>query len=180
MRLLSPGGAGRRRPAPGGLVLERGERVLAASPVDDGGSAGAVAAATTSALVLLRNGAQEWRFRWHELDSGVWDGDDRVLRLAAVDGQRAVLHLDDDAGLDLAVVTRDRLQASVVATRHARLGEGPSVRVSVRQVQGGPDAGRLLVQESVPAGARVGSELRALVLTRRHELEDAVGLPRSG
>ena len=170
-------GSGRRR-RPEGLVLEPGERVLSSTPVDDGGPPLAVAVATTSFLVLLRGGEQVWRHRWHELDHGVWDGDDRVLRLAAVDGRRATLHLDDEADLALAVAVRDRLQASVVATRHAQLGEGPSVRISVRQVQGGPDAGRLLLQE-ITAERHVSADLRALVVQRRHELEDAVGLPRS-
>lgn len=170
-----PGG---RRQHPDGLVLERGDRVLSSSPVDDGGPSGAVAVATTSALLLVRDGEQVWRHRWHELDSGVWDGDDRVLRLAAVDGWRTVLHLDDEADLGLAVAVRDRLQASVVATRHARVGQGPSVRVSIRQVQGGADAGRLVLQE-VPGGLSASAELRALVAQRRRELEDSVGLPRS-
>jgi len=174
---------GRRRPQVTGLERERGEKVLAVSPVT-GGSQDAtrlgLAVATTSALVLLAGGEQKWRRRWHELDHGTWDGDNRTLGLGGVDGWQAVLHLGEDARLDLAVAVHDRLQASVVATRHAQVGDGPSVRVSVRQVQGGPEDGRLLVQELLPSVAPMGTQLRAAVLACRQELEESVGLPPSG
>lgn len=153
--------------------------MLATSDIEDGQGAGAVAVATTSALVVLRDGRLQWRRRWHELDQGTWDGDDQVLRLQGVDGWRAAVHLGEDGRLALPVAVRDRVQASVVATREATLGDGPTVRVSVRQVQGGPDAGRLVVQEVAPPGARMTPELRGLVLRRRREVEELVGLPRS-
>lgn len=169
----------RSQPLPAGLELEPGERVLATSEVDDRQDGGAVAVATTSALVLLRDGQPRWRRRWHELDHGTWDGDDQVLRLRGVDGWAAVMHLGKDAQLALPVAVRDRVQASVVATREATLDTGPTVRVSVRQVQGGPHAGRLVVQEVAPPGALLTPQLRALVRRRRNELEESVGLPRS-
>lgn len=171
--------AGRRGQQGDGLVTERGEKVLASSAVDDGGDPGATAVATTSALILLRGGEQAWRRRWHELDHGTWDGDDRVLRLRDVEGWSATLYLGDEAELALAVAVRDRVQASVVATRHAQVGDGPSVRVSVRQVQGGPEAGLLLLQEVSARGVRGGPELQVVVQRLRRELEEAVGLPRS-
>lgn len=170
---------GRSRPLPPGLTLEPGERVLATSDVDDGGGPGAVAVATTAALVLLRDRERQWSRRWHDLDSGTWDGDGRVLHLRDVQGWRVSLRLREDARLALPVAVRDRVQASVVATREASVGTGPTVRVSVRQVQGRPDAGRLVVQEVPPAAEQRTPGLRALVLSRRRELEDAVGLPHA-
>jgi hypothetical protein len=126
----------RARPQPSAEELEqlgvgRGERVLAAGRVSGGGWA----VGTGTALVLAGH-----RLDWTDVAHAEWDPDATTLRVQPMPGgaQRpavVVVELDDPGSLP--EVLRERVTASIVASRHVAVRGQAGVRVVARRPSGG-------------------------------------------
>ena len=145
--------------------LRRGERVLLARDTPSGW-----VVATTHAL-WLPDRAGLTPVGWESVDNASWDRDTSALtvRQSAVLGSRPrrwVVHMDDDR--DLLLLIKERVRATLVATRHLRLDTDHGVAVVARRP---PDSDVLEWRVSVDAGvdvddpgvrSRIDAELRAL------------------
>lgn len=155
------------------VVLQRGDRVLAAGQ-DVGGSGWLVATAQTIAA-LDDSGALRWQRAWYEVDHGSWDQDTGAVTVTWVGREPpARWHLGPEHR-DLLQVLRERVQASVVATEDAVLDGRRVGRVVVRQDLATSD---LLVQVLPMRGSsrddpRVGAAMHAAEDTVR----EMAGLP---
>jgi hypothetical protein len=69
---------------------------------------------------------------WHLVDAGTWSGDEGVLRVTWVDGERAARFVLDEPGM-LPETLRERVQASVVLAEAVDLGQRRTARVVVRK-----------------------------------------------
>lgn len=111
-------------------MLARGERILA---VADGS-----AAASTYAL-YYRSGDRpgEWvRIGWEVIETARWRPAEQTLTLTALPGSdRPPITLQLTEPGRLPVVCRDRIAASVIATRRATIASGP-VLITVRRRPG--------------------------------------------
>jgi hypothetical protein len=106
------------------LALRPGERVLSrARTADDG-----YAVATTEAL-HLPGGV---RLPWHRVDKATWDEEGVSVTMTDRAAHRAAL---PDPGL-LPETVRERVTASIMASRHVRLDPRGGVRLVARRVPG--------------------------------------------
>ena len=145
--------------------LGRGERVLLARDTPSGW-----VVATTYALWLPeRDGLS--RVGWESVDNASWDRDTSALtvRQSAILGSRPrrwVVRMEDDR--DLLLLIKERVRATLVATRHVRLDADHGVAVIARRL---PATGSLEWRISVDMGvdvddpavrSRIDDELRVL------------------
>lgn len=115
------------------LVLDRGDPVLAAASLDDGSTA----AATRSRLVVGDTRGRRLDVPWHEVDSAVWDPDQRLVEARLVSGTRVRLGVRGDERTMLPEVIRERVQSSVVLARKVDVQGRRGVRVVVRRTPQG-------------------------------------------
>ncbi len=156
----------RRRPS-STLALGRGEKLLAVAQLTQ-----QVEVVATSERVVVRgSGRAAWERRWAEIDTVSWDGEERVLTLVDVEGGGTSLDLVADEHLRLAQVVRERVQATLVASRRVQV-PGGQVRLVVRK-----EGGQLVLQEL--AGVEVNAtepRARAQIDRAKRELADSVGM----
>jgi hypothetical protein len=115
-------------------MFVRGERVLA-SGVARGGR---TALATTHAVYLPDGAEDHDRVPWHDVLSAAWEPEADLLRFEVVsDGsrERRVLPLDEAGALPETV--RERVQSTIVLTRHVPLVDRHGVRIVARRPPGG-------------------------------------------
>jgi hypothetical protein len=130
--------------------MARGERALVSATT----RGALIAVATTHALYAPEpdgsGGVAYDRLPWHDVLGATWDAEAEALRLEVADGprrERRVLVLDEPGLLPETV--RERVQASIVLTRHVPLVGRRGVRVVARRAAGSdelvwhvvPDAG---------------------------------------
>lgn len=156
----------------------RREQVLAAARDDDTGHW--VLVTTWRLVVVEPEGRVRSARAWHEVDTGAWDLETGVLSITWVDGTRAgQWRLRQRTGPGLVpVALRERVQSSVVLTRHLDLGPRRNARVVIRTDH---ESRELL--EQVVRGRGVAAddpELEAEILAARAQLRDQVGLPAPG
>jgi hypothetical protein len=106
------------------LPVEPGERVLAHATTADGGHAVA-----TGRALYLPGGT---RLPWQRIDKALWD--DEGLRVLATDGSEYRVEIVEPGRLPETV--RERVTASIVASRHVRLGNRGGVRLVARRAPG--------------------------------------------
>ncbi|GLZ10980.1 hypothetical protein Acsp04_12150 [Actinomadura sp. NBRC 104425] len=123
------------------LALERGERPLA-SAATRGGS---YVVATSAALHLPTASGGFHRLPWERIDQASWqDGHLHVHTTGG--GPEYRVRLPDPGSVPETV--RERVTATVVVSRHARLPGGGSVRIAGRRPPGGGDVRWTLVFEA--------------------------------
>lgn len=111
---------------PEGVVLERGEQVLATAAVE-----GATVVITSRRLVVPGGGLDEGR-PWHLVDGGAWDPEESVLKVTWVDGSPAGRwHLTEPGGVPDAF--HERVNASVLLVEQVRLDPSRRARVVLRK-----------------------------------------------
>ncbi len=155
--------------------LGRWQRPLAVAVLDEGGTA----VATRDHLAVVDPGAGaaaspalRWRRPWHEVDAGTWDDAGRVLQVSWVGGGRDALAVVGDTGTRLPEVLRERVQSTVVASRHVLVDGARGVRLVVRRAPRG-----LLLQEVADRGVDLGSpRTQAVLASERDALAAEVGL----
>jgi hypothetical protein len=157
----------RSRPEPwrADVELGRGERVLLARESPSGW-----VVATTHALWLPdRTGLT--RVGWESVDNASWNHETSALsvRQSAVLGSRPrrwVVQMDDDR--DLLLLIKERVRATLVATRHVRLDADHAVAIVARRPPGSTALDwRVSVDADVDVDdpdvrSRIEDELRAL------------------
>jgi hypothetical protein len=159
---------GRRTPLPAQvrarLVLEPGERVLAAAPLQ----AERWLVATTRALHVVESTGESERHGWDQVAGAVWSGTASMLQVTWVDESRQLqVELAADAGF-LPEVIRERVEASVVISRRIEVSGRRGVRVAVRRSAPGAELSTQVVADrgvdlAEPAlAARVAAELTDL------------------
>ncbi|GAA2745402.1 hypothetical protein GCM10009868_26740 [Terrabacter aerolatus] len=167
---------GRRRPAlppdvRAAVPLDAGEQVLAWSRDD---RSGAHVVATTHHLALVdADGGLVWRRKWHEAESGTWQGESAELTVTWVGhGAPSRWHLTEPSLLQQTL--RERLQASVVLADEFRTAGRRTVRVVIRQDL----SSGALVEQVIPGrGADLGDPLVAREAAQRMQrLRSEVGL----
>ncbi len=112
------------------LPLRRGERVLASALLADG----SWVAATRDALLLPGR-----RVDWASVAHAEWSDDDAMLRidqLGGAAGEQDTHQLVVDEPGRLPETVRERVMASIVATRHVAIQGRAGVRVVARRVAG--------------------------------------------
>jgi hypothetical protein len=109
---------GRRRSLPEGLILGKGERVLAVS-------GGTVA---TDGALYFRHDDGFTRLPWERVQQAVWK--DGLLVVREVGGARHTVPLADPGSVPEAV--RERVTATVVVSSHVKLSAG-GVRIAARR-----------------------------------------------
>jgi hypothetical protein len=148
------------------LGLERGERVLAAARLRNGGWL----VATTLALHVTgpEGSAETSRHSWDRVAGAVWSDTAAMLQVTWVDGGRQlVVELAGEDGL-LPEVVRERVEASVVLTRRFEVQGRRGVRVAIRRAHHGAELRTQVVADrgvdlTDPAiAARVAVELADL------------------
>lgn len=125
-----------------GLHLARGERVLSFAPLPSvHGQPGGFAVATDRALLLPVGSG--WRsIGWHEVTGAAWDSDhdELVLTVLSATGpETLVVDVPADTVSTLPEVVRERVQSSIVVSRHVTLRGGAGVRLVGRRVAGVDD-----------------------------------------
>jgi hypothetical protein len=113
----------RRKSLPDGLVVERGEKVLAQAAT----RAGSAVVATNGALYVPA-GEEFWRLPWEQVDWAGWK--DGWLHVRRTGGEERHIRLDEAGSVP--EVVRDRVTATVVASRHFAL-PGGGVRIVGRR-----------------------------------------------
>ncbi|MBP2702627.1 hypothetical protein JOL79_02290 [Microbispora sp. RL4-1S] len=106
------------------LSLETGERVISHAPAAGGGHI----VATTQALYL----PDGLRLPWHRMDKAVWDEEGVTLTMTDRAVHRALL---PEPG-SLPETIRERVTASIVASRHVPLDARGGVRLVARRIPG--------------------------------------------
>ena len=172
-------GPRRRLPVPDDVATaiapESGERLLAWAA--DAGTGRSVVAGRHR-LYAVAPGDQgpqlELSRPWHLVDAGTWSGDDGVLRVTWVDGERPARFVLDEPGM-LPETLRERVQASVVLAEAVDLGQRRTARVVVRKDLA---TGALMSQAMLGPGVRnsdpgVAEQVRAGLARVREQ----VGLP---
>jgi hypothetical protein len=152
------------------LGLERGERVLAAARLRNGGWL----VATTLALHVTgpegsaEGSAETSRHTWDRVAGAVWSDTAAMLQVTWVDGSRQlVVELAGEEGL-LPEVVRERVEASVVLSRRFDVQGRRGVRVAIRRAHHGAELQTQVVADrgvdlTDPAiAARVAVELADL------------------
>ena len=130
-------GPRRRPPVPDEVVAaiapEAGERLLAWA-AEAGTGRTVVAGLHRLYAVAPGDGAPHFEVSrpWHLVDAGTWSGDEGVLRVTWVDGDRPARFVLDDPGM-LPETLRERVQASVVLAEAVDLGQRRTARVVVRK-----------------------------------------------
>ncbi|GAA1799756.1 hypothetical protein [Nostocoides veronense] len=110
------------------LVLERGERVLASAPAEDG----TWVLVTTTRLYAAAPAGEPLARPWHLVDGGKWDHDAFTLTVTWVDGAKPQQWVFRES-MQVLAAFRERVQASVVLTEQVPLGTGRSARVVIRK-----------------------------------------------
>ena len=127
----------RRPPVPRDVAAaigpEPGERLLAWA-VEPGTRTTVVAGRHRLYAVTTGDGAPHVALSrpWHLVDAGTWSGDEAVLRITWVDGERPAQFVLDQPGM-LPETLRERVQASVVLAEAVDLGQRRTARVVVRK-----------------------------------------------
>ncbi|HLV05691.1 hypothetical protein [uncultured Georgenia sp.] len=158
-----------RLPDPVAAHLPRGDRPLAAAPMTNGSW---VVVARDALLVVGEDGLGQ-RTAWHEIETGVWDGDTRTFTITWADRERPeqslVLEHDDVAVLTAAL--RERVQASVVHHETIEVGR-TRVRATVRRREDGSLYSLLTAFGPLPRDEDVERQLDDL----ERRVREAVGL----
>jgi hypothetical protein len=148
------------------LELDKGERVLAAARLIDG----RWLVATTLALHIVGSDAARGDAHrpWDQVAAAVWSDTASMLQVTWVDGgAQLVVELAGDLG-QLPEVVRERVEASVVASRRFDVHGRRGVRVAIRRTHPGADlttqvvADRGVNLEDPAVAARVAVELADL------------------
>ena len=156
----------RQHPPPAPQDLDHGERVIAAAPLDDGGTI----TVTTHRLVV--DGPESVRCPWHLIDSGGYRPDRDELWASFVDERpRQTWRISAPAQVPDAF--RERVQASVVLVERVDIDRATSARVVLRKDL---SDGALSVQVLYKDGADPDHpELRAGVADSVTRLAEHVG-----
>ena len=152
------------------LGIGRGDRVLAWSELAGGGAA----AATVTHLKIITPRGKLLDRPWTDVEHAVWDQDSRTLAVFwAGSRQTTPLELGEPEGTRLAVVIRERVQASVVLSLPVTLPGGRTGTVALRRAADGT----LTTQSLLPPGVRADAPDVAPVLERAAaQLRDEAGL----
>ncbi|PFG19836.1 hypothetical protein [Serinibacter salmoneus] len=143
-----------------------GQRPLAHARLRDEGEA----VATTSQLLIL-SGEDLHRLPWERIDSARADAEAGAVVVRTIDGEDVPLALADPANA-IAVVIRERVEASIVHARERAAGPGLTVRVAIRRAADGS----LSSQTSIVGGATTPRAL-AVAAELERETRESVGLP---
>jgi hypothetical protein len=125
-----------------GLGLDRGERVLAAAPLDDGGWV-----VTSSVALLVARAGPVLRRPWHEVAEATWEPENRevAVRWSTPGEPGLLLRLGEVPGA-VPEVLRERVMSTYVLSQRVAVRGRRGVTVAVRR---NAVDGSLLVQ-SVP------------------------------
>ena len=155
------------------VVLTQGERVLGSAPTVDGETL----VATSQRLVLVAPPAVRWARPWARVDAAGWDHEAGILRVEWLGEPTSSLELVGGTGPRLPEVVRERVESSVVTSRHVQVPGHGGVRLVVRR------AGEELALQVVPDPGTVLDDpaVSTAVEEARRELADQVGaLPPQG
>lgn len=157
-------------PAGHAAHLPSGEQVLAVAPLTDE----SWAVATALALHLVSDTGVALSSPWHEIDTGVLDGERMVVTITWADRERADTELPLASGdvTRFTTVIRERIQHSVVFSETRRI-EGTLVRATIRRDGVGGLYSRLTAFGPLTDSPEVQAEVDDL---ERHARESA-GLP---
>jgi hypothetical protein len=149
--------------------LARGERVLSAAQLRDGGWI----AATNHGLV-----GDGWRSPWSAATHAQWYDDADSLEIAWLDdaGQRQDRLLVLDEPCQLPETVHERVTATILLSRHVPVSDGRGVRVVARRQPGSDD-----VEWQVVADAGIDADdpqVQGRVDTAVRAMSVELGLPR--
>lgn len=128
------------------------------------------AVATTAELLILA-GENLRHLPWELLDGARAEAESGTVVVRTIDGEDVLLALADPANA-IAVVIRERVEASVVHSRDRAAGPGLTVRVAIRRASDGT----LTSQTSIVGGATTPRAL-AVAEELERETRESVGLP---
>ncbi|MDQ1614561.1 MAG: hypothetical protein QOJ60_500 [Actinomycetota bacterium] len=145
-----------------GLDLTPGERVLSAASLEDG----SWLVATDRALLADGN-----RISWGATAHAEWDADSRLLTVDELVGSHRHRFVLDEPGF-LPETVHERVMASIVLSRHVRVGDRGGARFVARREQGSDElAWQVVVDAGLdPSDAEVHAALDARMRELRHEL----------
>lgn len=128
---------------------------------------------TRTELALLSGTSLTWRRPWHEVERGDWNGDAHTLTVhwVGVVEPESLVTLEESL-VELPLIFRERVDASVVHSETAPARGGGTLRAAVRRA---PD-GSLLTQVLAVGRVRPGPELDAQIDALEAKVRDAVGL----
>ncbi|MDQ1602263.1 MAG: hypothetical protein QOE01_108 [Actinomycetota bacterium] len=145
-----------------GLDLTPGECVLSAASLEDG----SWLVATDRALLADGN-----RISWAATTHAEWDADSRLLTVDELVGSHRHRFVLDEPGF-LPETVRERVMASIVLSRHVRVGDRGGARFVARREQDSDELDWQVVVDAGldPSDAEVRAALDARMRELRHEL----------